>query len=80
MKVIYPEFAIRAGIQGKVFLEILLGKSGNIEDIKLLKGIGGGCDEAAIEAVLKTKFSPGMQRGKPVRVVLSIPITFVLKN
>jgi periplasmic protein TonB len=76
----YPEIARKAGIQGKVFLEVVIGKDGEVEKIKVLKGIGIGCDEAAIAAVMKTKFAPGKQRGKPVRVQLGIPISFVLEN
>ncbi len=45
---------------------------------KILKGIGGGCDEAAAKAVEKTKFTPGRQRGKPVNVQVSIPVIFKL--
>ena len=79
-KVIYPELAIKAGIQGKVILETVIGKDGKPELITIIKGIGAGCDEAAIEAVRKTEFKAGMQRGKPVRVKMVIPISFVLRN
>jgi protein TonB len=79
-KVFYPEIAVKAGIQGKVFVETVIGKDGNPEEIKVLKGIGAGCDESAVEAIRKTKFLPGKQRGKPVRVIIVIPISFVLNN
>jgi protein TonB len=79
-KVSYPEIAVKAGIQGKVFIETVISKEGNPEEIKVLKGIGAGCDESAIEAVSRTKFLPGKQRGKPVRVILVIPISFILNN
>ena len=46
--------------------------------LTVLKGIGAGCDEAALNAVLKTKFKPGKQRGKPVNVQVSIPVIFKL--
>lgn len=76
----YPEIAVKAGIQGKVFIETAISKDGNPEEIKVLEGIDAGCDESAIEAVSKIKFLPGKQRGKPVRVILVIPILFVLNN
>ena len=79
-KVSYPEIAVKAGIEGKVILETIIGKDGNPEEIKVLKGIGAGCDESAIKAVMNTKFKPGTQRGKPVRVILVIPISFTLRH
>ncbi len=77
-KIVYPELAIRAGIQGKVFVKAFVDEKGNVVKAKIIKGIGVGCDEAAIAAVMKTKFNPGKQRGKPVRVQVSIPILFKL--
>jgi protein TonB len=79
-KVLYPEIALRAGIQGKVILQAVIGLDGEITDVKVIKGIGGGCEEAAIEALLKTQFTPGTQRGKQVLVAISIPIVFRLRN
>lgn len=76
--IVYPEIAVKGGIEGKVYLEIVIGLKGEIEEVKVVRGIGGGCDEAAIDAVKKSKFIPGMQRGKPVRVVMTIPIRFKL--
>ena len=79
-KLVYPEFAIRAGIQGKVLLEAVVDERGNTTDIIIRKGIGGGCDEAAINALSDVKFSPGKQRGKPVKVRITVPIQFTLTN
>ena len=77
----YPAAAVRGGIQGKVYLQFVVDKQGNIGDIQVLKGIGFGCDEEAIR-VLKAspKWSPGKQRGKPVKVRMSVPIHFILKK
>jgi protein TonB len=77
-KIIYPEFAKRAGVQGKVYIRAFVDEKGNVTNAEVVKGIGGGCDEAALDAVLKTKFSPGKQRGKPVKVQVTIPILFKL--
>ncbi len=76
--IVYPEIAKRAGVQGRVFVKAFVDEAGRVHKAEIVKGIGAGCDEAAIAAVLKTKFKPGKQRGKPVRVQVSIPILFRL--
>ena len=72
----YPSVAKDAGISGKVYLLIYINEKGSVDDVKVLKGIGGGCDEAAIAGVKQVKFSPGKNNGQPVKVKLSLPITF----
>ena len=78
-KIIYPEIAKRAGVEGKVYVLAFVDESGTVTDAKIIKGIGAGCDEAALDAVKKTKFKPGKQRGKPVKVQVSIPVVFKLQ-
>jgi protein TonB len=78
--VVYPEIAKRAGVEGTVFVEAFVDENGNVTRTQVVKGIGAGCDEAAMAAVQKTKFKPGKQRGKPVRVRMSIPIRFRLQK
>jgi protein TonB len=78
-KIIYPEIAKRAGVEGKVYVLAFVDESGSVTDAKIIKGIGAGCDEAALDAVKKTKFKPGKQRGKAVRVQVSIPVVFKLQ-
>ena len=78
-KIIYPEIAKRAGVEGKVYVLAFVDETGTVTKAQLIKGIGAGCDEAALDAVLKTKFKPGKQRGKPVKVQVSIPVIFKLK-
>jgi len=77
-KIIYPEIAKRAGVQGRVYVKAFVDESGTVKKAEVIKGIGAGCDEAAVDAVMKTRFKPGKQRGKPVRVQVSIPILFKL--
>jgi protein TonB len=77
-KIVYPEIAKRAGVEGKVYVLAFIDEQGNVTKAQIIKGIGAGCDEAALDAVLKTKFTPGKQRGKQVKVQLSIPIIFRL--
>lgn len=76
----YPQMAVDAGITGKVYVTFIVNKKGEIEDIKLLKGIGGGCDEEALRVIKSMPlWKPGLQRGKAVNVIFNIPIQFSLK-
>ena len=75
-KITYPDLARKAGIEGKVFILAYVDENGNVTKAEVVKGIGLGCDEAALDAVLSTKFKPGKQRGKPIKVKITIPITF----
>jgi periplasmic protein TonB len=77
-KIVYPEIAKRASVEGKVYILAFVDESSNATNAQILKGIGAGCDKAALDAVVKTKFIPGKQRGKPVRVQVSIPVVFKL--
>ncbi len=79
-KVKYPEMATRAGIEGRVTIQFIVNEQGKVENPRVIRGIGGGCDEEALKAVAQAKFSPGMQRGRPVRVQYSLPIVFKLQN
>jgi protein TonB len=78
--VVYPEIAKRAGVEGTVYVEAFVDENGNVTRTTVVKGIGAGCDEAAMAAVQKVKFKPGKQRGKPVKVRMSIPIRFKLQK
>ncbi|HEY4612798.1 MAG TPA: energy transducer TonB [Bacteroidota bacterium] len=78
--VVYPEIAKRAGVEGTVFVEAFVDENGIVTKTSVVKGIGAGCDEAAMKAVEKTKFKPGKQRGKSVKVRMSIPIRFRLQK
>ena len=76
---IYPQTARDQRITGKVHISFVIAADGSVHDIKVEKGIGGGCDEAAIETVKNMpKWKQGMQNGKPVRVKYNIPISFSL--
>lgn len=75
----YPEIAKKAGVEGKVFLQFVVDEKGNVVDPIVTRGIGAGCDEAALKAILEAKFTPGKQRGKPVKVKMSLPVTFRLR-
>jgi len=76
----YPEIARKAGIEGRVFVQFVVDEKGNVVNPVVTRGIGGGCDEAALAAVKKARFKPGKQRGRPVKVQYSLPVTFKLQN
>jgi TonB family protein len=79
-KVQYPEMARRAGIEGRVTLQFIVNEQGQVENPKVIRGIGGGCDEEALRVVSEAQFEPGYQRGRPVRVQYSLPIIFRLSD
>lgn len=75
----YPEQARRMNVEGKVFVQFVIDKDGSPNDITVLKGIGSGCDEEAIRVIKNMpKWTPGKQRGRPVKVRMSLPIVFRL--
>lgn len=75
----YPQMARESGIQGTVYVTFVVERNGSVTDVKILRGIGGGCDEEAIRVVqAMPKWEPGKQRGKPVRVQFNMPIKFTL--
>jgi len=77
----YPEMARRAGIEGRVYIQFIVNERGEVENPRVIRGIGGGADEEALRALVQhAKFTPGMQRGRPVRVQYSLPIVFRLQN
>jgi len=76
----YPPMAQDAGITGVVYMTFVVDEQGKVRDPKVLRGIGGGCDEEAIRVVkAMPAWEPGKQRGKPVRVQYNLPIRFTLK-
>lgn len=79
-KVNYPEEAIQAGVEGRVLVQFIVTEKGNVENAKVVKGIGAGADEEALRVVRDTKFTPGLQDGKPVRVQYSLPVIFKLQK
>lgn len=75
----YPAQARRMGIEGKVFVQFVVGKDGTLTEVKAVKGIGAGCDEEATRVIGGApKWNPGKQRGRPVKVRMILPITFKL--
>jgi TonB family protein len=78
--IIYPEIARKAGIEGRVYVQAFINENGEVIKVKILKGIGGGCDEAAANAVKRVKYMPGMYNGTPVKMQVTVPVIFKLSN
>ena len=76
----YPDMARKVGIEGRVIVQFVVDEDGQAESVKVLRGIGGGCDEEAIKVIKKAEFAPGRQRGKPVPVQMAQTINFQLQN
>ncbi|MPM15251.1 hypothetical protein SDC9_61619 [bioreactor metagenome] len=77
----YPQLARESNIQGTVFVTFVVEPNGAISNVKVLRGIGGGCDEEAVRVVKNMpSWTPGKQRGKPVRVQFNLPIRFILQG
>ncbi|MBR5082337.1 MAG: M56 family metallopeptidase [Bacteroidales bacterium] len=76
----YPQEAVEKEISGRVFVSFIVEKDGSVNEVKVMKGVGGGCDEEAVRVVkAMPKWKPGKQEGKPVRVSYMMPITFKLQ-
>jgi len=76
----YPKPASESGIMGIVFVSFVVDKDGKIRDAKIIKGIGGGCDEETIRIVkAMPAWKAGRQNGNPVSVQFNLPVNFKLK-
>jgi protein TonB len=76
----YPERAAEANIQGRVSVQFVIDKQGNVTDIQMRGPAGGQLLEKEAERIISKlpKFTPGKQRGKPVKVKYGLPINFKL--
>jgi len=77
----YPQMARESGIQGTVYATFVVEPDGSVSDVRVVRAIGGGCDEEAIRVIkLMPRWNAGQQRGKPVRVQFTMPIRFTLQG
>jgi protein TonB len=77
-RVVYPELAIRAGVEGQVVVQFVVDERGNVVDPVVLRTPNPLLTEAALTAVTESRFTPGQQRGRPVSVRYAVPVTFTL--
>ena len=76
----YPAMALRNQVEGKVFVNFVVGPDGAISGVKIQKGIGAGCDEEAMRVIKGLpKWTPGKQNGRNVSVSFTVPVTFAIK-
>lgn len=78
-KIEYPEFARKAGIEGRVFVQFTVDENGQVTNPVVQRGVHKLLDQEAVRVVQETEFVPGRQRGNPVKVRMSLPITFKLQ-
>ncbi len=77
----YPEKAMKHQISGKVYVSFVVDEDGSIVNSRILRGIGGGCDEEALRVVNSMpKWKPGRQGGRIVKVIYNLPIVFKIRT
>ena len=75
----YPVIAQENGIQGRVIVSFVIEKDGHVADVTVVRGVDPALDKEAIRVVsAMPRWRPGEQRGKPVRVKYTLPVTFRL--
>jgi len=79
-KITYPDMAIKTRTEGKVYVLAFINENGDVDDVKVVKGIGAGCDEETIKAVKKTKFTPGVDKGVNVKTKIALAIQFKIPS
>jgi protein TonB len=77
--IVYPDLAKKANLRGKVYLLVYINEKGEVDNAKVVKGIGGGCDEAALNALKKIKFNPAKNNGALVKIKYAIAVEFKLQ-
>jgi TonB family protein len=76
---VYTEEARRRRLVGDVILEIVVRQDGSVGDLKIVRGLGGGLNERAVEAVRQWRFSPARRHGAPVDVLVEVAVEFRLR-
>lgn len=76
----YPAKAQKANIQGKVFVQFVVRKDGSTSNMKILKGIGYGCDEETKRVIALMKWKPAIDAGKPVNSYFTLPVMFSMEG
>lgn len=79
VKAVYTEEARRRGLTGDALLEIVVRRDGSVGDITVIRGLGAGLEQRAIEAVRQWRFSPARRHGSPVDVIVEVAVAFTLR-
>jgi TonB family protein len=75
----YTEAARRSALEGEVVLEVVVLRDGSVGDVRIVRALGGGLDEKAVQAVRQWRFAPAVRRGVPVDVVVEVAVEFSLR-
>src|SRR4029077_5248684 len=75
----YTDVARKAHVSGVVIVEAIIDESGNVDNVKVIKGLPMGLSEEAVAAVRKWKFRPGTMNGEPVPVIFNLTVNFTLQ-
>lgn len=78
-KINYPNMARKAGIEGRVIAMVYVGEGGDVEDVKIIKGLDAGCSEEVERVLRDSKFKPGSNQGKAVKVKMAMAFQFKLQ-
>jgi len=76
----YTKTAQQAGVQGMVILEAVIDESGNVTDVRVLRGLPMGLDREAVSAVQQWKFKPALLANKPVKVYFTLTVNFTIQR
>ena len=79
VKADYTDEARRMNIEGEVSLEIVIRRDGTVGDVKVLKGLPGGLNDRATNAVKQWRFAPARMKGTPVDVIVTVDVEFKLR-
>lgn len=77
---VYTELARRARVQGTVIVEAIIDENGDVQNVRVLKGLPMGLDRSAVEAVQTWKFKPAMMEGRPVKVYYVLTVNFKVQD
>lgn len=78
-KISYPTVARKAGVEGKVIAMAYISENGDVENVKIIKGLEGGCSEEVERVLRESKFKPGSNAGKNVKVKMAMAFQFKLQ-
>ena len=79
VKAEYTDEARRRGLSGDVVLEIVVRHDGSVGDVRIVRGLGGGLDARAVQAVRQWRFTPARRLGTPVDVLVEVAVEFMLR-
>jgi protein TonB len=79
-RLVYPQEAKNNNIEGKVYVIVVIDSTGSQLCSRVIKRLGYGCDEEALKLVQTSVFVPGIHKGKPLTMPITVPIIFSLKD